>query len=82
MWAVGGPDDDDAGDPLVDAVEMRVRPGRRGRRGAILLQLVDDVDSSDNDSGVPEDFMFQLVMPDRFDRDIELDSGIDEPIFV
>jgi len=22
MWAVGGPDDDDAGDPLVDAVEM------------------------------------------------------------
>ena len=40
--------------------------------------MVDDDDFSD-DSGVPEDFLIQLEMPDR---DIELDSGIDEPIYV
>jgi len=45
---------------------------------AILPQMVDDDDFSD-DSGVPEDFLIQLEMPDR---DIELDSGIDEPIYV
>ena len=40
--------------------------------------MVDD-DFSDNDSGVPEDFLLQLEMPDR-ELDRELESGIDEPI--
>jgi len=56
----------------------RVRPGRRGRRGAILPQVVDEGDLSD-DSGLPEDFLFQLDMPPRH---IELDSGVDEPLYV